>query len=116
MKRVASLYLPDWSIDLVRRAERPSAAPPERAPLDLLPLKRAGDAERGGKACDAPKNTGWRPGARWARGDDAAPLARPLPGVDEATGGAGACWAGETRADVERRIARIPVHQRPPMR
>ena len=32
------------------------------------------------------------------------------------TGGADACWAGETRADVERRIARMPAHQRPPMR
>jgi protein ImuB len=116
MKRVASLYLPDWSIDLVRRAERPAASPPpERRALDLLPLKQAGDAEQGGKACDAPKNTGWRPGARWARTDDAA-LARPLPGVDEATGGAGACWAGETRADVARRVARLPAHQQPPMR
>lgn len=117
MKRVASLYLPDWSIDLVRRAERTLAPPPpERARLDLLPLKRAGDTEQGGKACDSPKNTGWRPGARWARTDDADAVARPLAGVDEATGGAGACWAGETRADVARRVARIPAHQRPPMR
>ena len=45
-----------------------------------------------------------------------AALAPPLPGVDEATGGAGACWAGETRADVERRVAAITPHQRPPMR
>lgn len=36
--------------------------------------------------------------------------------MDETTGGAGACWAGETRADVARRVARIPAHQRPPMR
>lgn len=43
-------------------------------------------------------------------------VARPLAGVDEATGGADACWAGETRADVARRIERIPHHQRPPMR
>ena len=66
--------------------------------------------------CDAPKNTGWRPGARWARRSDERHLARPLAGVDEATGGATACWAGETRADVERRIAAMPAHQRPPMR
>lgn len=87
---------------------------PDRAP-DLLALKAKADAEQGGKACDSPKNTGWRPGARWAR-EDAGALARPLPGVDEATGGADACWAGETRADVARRIAAMPQHQRPPMR
>ena len=151
MKRVASLYLPDWSIDRIRRAERHRAPPPERARAaqppgaGLLALKQAGDAEQGGKACDAPKNTGWRPGARWARSDTAAApagdlrqvqagyadphpmsatrwagdehaLARPLAGVDETTGGASACWAGETRADVEKRIARMEPHQRPPMR
>lgn len=120
MKRVASLYLPGWSIDRIRRRERTHAPPPERAAAvagaGLLALKQAGDAEQGGKACDSPKNTGWRPGARWARDDDSGAMSRPLPGVDEATGGADACWAGETRADVERRIARIPAHQRPPMR
>ena len=113
---------------------------------ELLALKQAGDAEQGGKACDSPKNTGWRPGARWARSDpadmgrdgragreagtdaarqmrrgvrlpdDVAPFDRRLAGVDETAGGADACWAGETRADVARRIAAIPAHQRPPMR
>ena len=48
--------------------------------------------------------------------DDVAPFDRRLAGVDEAAGGADACWAGETRADVARRIAAIPAHQRPPMR
>lgn len=92
MKRVASLYLPHWSIDRVLRAERRHAPPPERQAPDLLALKTKGDAERG-KQCDAPKNTGWRPGARWARVDH------------------------EVAArDVERRIAALPAHQRPPMR
>ncbi|MBB3472242.1 hypothetical protein [Sphingomonas sp. BK345] len=115
MRRVASLYLPDWSIDRLRRAEPALAPPPERVALDLAALKAAGDAEQGGKQCDAPRNTGWRPGARWAR-DDGGYLPGPLRGVDEATGGAGACWAGETRADVARRVAAIAPHQRPPMR
>ena len=95
-----------------RRADR-HAPPPEA--VDLLAIKAAADAEQGGKACDSPKNTGWRPGARWAR-DDAEVVSRPLAGVDDLTGGADACWAGETRADVERRVARMPAHQRPPMR
>ncbi|MGJ3628599.1 hypothetical protein AB5I41_19800 [Sphingomonas sp. MMS24-JH45] len=139
MKRVASLYLPDWSIDRVRRAERPAAPPPERArhpgSVDLLPLKRAGNAEQGGKACDAPKNTGWRPGARWARvEEDARPapcagretraaccaqaddavLACPLPGVDEVMEGRRAgtarCWAGIMR---RRRAPRRPPARAP---
>ncbi|MEH3048533.1 DNA polymerase Y family protein [Sphingomonas adhaesiva] len=87
MKRVASLYLPDWSIDRLRRAE-PTLAPPspDRVALDLVAIKAASDAEQGGKNCDAPRNTGWRPGARWAR------------------------------EDVARHIATLPAHQRPPMR
>ncbi len=101
----------------MRRAERQGAPlkQPDAAPADLLALKAKADAEQGGKACDSPRNTGWRPGARWAR-DDAEVVSRPLAGVDEATGGADACWAGETRADVARRIERLPHHQRPPMR
>ena len=87
MKRVASLYLPDWSIDRLRRAEPALAPPPERrVALDLAAIKAAGDAEQGGKQCDAPRNSGWRPGARWAR------------------------------EDVARHVAALPAHQRPPMR
>src|SRR5258706_2283563 len=51
MTRVASLYLPDWPIDRLRRAER-NAAPPDIAPA-MRPALERGD--------------GWRPGARWAR-------------------------------------------------
>jgi protein ImuB len=72
--------------------------PPE--PLDLLAIKAKADAEQGGKACDSPKNTGWRPGARWAR--------------DSEEGSARS--ARESRADVARQVAELPHHQRPPMR
>ncbi|GAA0317062.1 DNA polymerase Y family protein [Sphingomonas oligophenolica] len=53
MKRVASLYLPDWPIDRLRQAAH-TAAPPDLPPI--LPVPPA--HERG---------DGWRPGARWAR-------------------------------------------------
>ncbi|WCM26944.1 DNA polymerase Y family protein [Sphingomonas sp. QA11] len=60
MKRVASLYLPDWPIDRLRRAER-TAAPPDAPPRaqPIVDIKAA------------PRNRGWRPGARWARGEAA---------------------------------------------
>lgn len=87
MKRVASLFLPDWPIDRLRRAEPQLAPPPERARnhASLSPLEAAAAAEQAVQ-CDAPRNTGWRPGARWAR--------------DE----------------IERHVATMPTHQRPPMR
>jgi protein ImuB len=118
MKRVASLYLPNWSIDRVRQAER-QHTPPERAPgggLDarideeLAALKRAGAAEQGGTQCDAPRNSGWRPGARWARSEAAA--GRSKQGVERG----GEHHAHDARADVEQRIAQMNAHQRPPMR
>src|SRR4051812_13193836 len=53
MKRVASLYLPDWSIDRLRRAAH-TAAPPEAAPPPrFVDMKTA------------PRDGGRRPGARW---------------------------------------------------
>ena len=54
MKRVASLYLPDWPIDRLRRAAR-TAAPPEAAPPSRVV-----------DMATAPRGGGWRPGARWA--------------------------------------------------
>jgi protein ImuB len=101
MTRVVSLYLPHWAIDRVRRAERHRAPPrPEGPPLDLAPLAAA-VAEEQVLQCDAPKNTGWRPGARWARSDAAA---------EEKS------WSQSSREDVARRIEAMPAHQRPPMR
>ncbi|WNO52432.1 Y-family DNA polymerase [Stakelama saccharophila] len=86
MKRVAALWLPNWSIDRIVRAEpmlAPSAEP--GAAADPTPLMAAAAAERA-LQCDAPHNSGWRPGARWAR------------------------------RDVEMQIAALPQHQRPPRR
>ncbi|SFS12623.1 protein ImuB [Sphingomonas jatrophae] len=50
-------------------------------------------------AADGDAVTGWRPGARWARTDPAAPLTRQ-----------------EDVARVEAEIAALPLHQRPQMR
>lgn len=97
MKRVASLYLPDWPIDRLRRIERrhaPSAEADSRAnPSTLL---RTGFNAIGARAaaeraqqCSVPKDGGWRPGARWARTE---------------------------RAEVEAAIEALPQHQRPPQR
>ena len=70
----------------MRRAERPHA-PPEPQPADLSALAAAAAGERV-RLCDAPRDSGWRPGARWAR----------------------------DRAEAARQVAALPVHQRPPMR
>lgn len=87
MKRVAALWLPNWSIDRIMRAEPALALPPERvvAKPDLTDLRAAARAEKV-LQCDAPKNSGWRPGARWAR------------------------------EEIARQVAELPHHQRPPMR
>ena len=69
----------------MQRAEHRHAPPPERAAASIAALEASAAAERAVQ-CDAPRNTGWRPGARWARGD------------------------------VERQIEQLPVHQRPPLR
>jgi len=89
MKRVASLYLPNWSIDRVRRNERrKSPLPAEadgRAAYAALGAEAA--AERA-KQCSVPRKGHWRPGARWAR----------------------------DRGEVEAAIEALPPHQRPPLR
>ncbi|MES2021280.1 MAG: DNA polymerase Y family protein, partial [Pseudomonadota bacterium] len=69
MKRVASLYLPDWPIERLAQAER-IATPPERAPVDTTPLNAIAAQEQA-VACSVPRGGGWRPGARWARTEDA---------------------------------------------
>jgi protein ImuB len=89
MKRVASLYLPEWAVERLRRRDAPTAPPPDaksvRFSVSLQPLVESATAERAVQ-CDAPANTGWRPGARWAREEQ------------------------------ERAIAALPAHQRPPTR
>ena len=72
MKRVASLYLPDWPIDRLRQAER-TAAPPETAKASLDPLGRIAQEEQR-LQCSVPRGGGWRPGARWAKAE----LSRPI--------------------------------------
>lgn len=97
MKRVASLYLPYWPIDRLRRAERRSAPSPEadgRSAFDALGAQAA--AERA-QHCSVPKEGGWRPGARWARSDPGSGLA-------------------DSREEVEAAIEALPAHRRPPQR
>jgi protein ImuB len=90
MTRVASLYLPQLSIERLRRSERP-AKPPESAPASAKPrLPAPVDDDPG--ACSAPRGGGWRPGARWAQGGGGA--AKPSPAAIDA----------------------LPAHQRPTMR
>jgi len=100
MKRVASLYLPSWSIDRLRRIERRRAPPAEvdgRAAFDALGADAA--AERA-QHCSVPKEGGWRPGARWARNNVAG-------------GGSG---LADTREQVEAAVGAMPAHRRPPQR
>ncbi|MFK3889152.1 DUF6504 family protein [Sphingomonas sp. NPDC079357] len=97
MKRVASLYLPSWSIDRLRRIERRAARSAEadgRAAFDALGVDAA--AERA-QQCSVPRGGGWRPGARWARTDPGSGLA-------------------DTRDQVESAVASLPVHRRPAQR
>lgn len=69
------------------RAEPALAPPPEQAVAepDLADLRAAAQTEKA-LQCDAPRNSGWRPGARWAR------------------------------EEIARQVAQLPHHQRPPMR
>ncbi len=61
MRRVASLYLPQFAIERLRRLERPRV--PRLEPR--TPIKLPVDDDPG--ACSVPRRGGWRPGARWAR-------------------------------------------------
>ena len=74
MRRVASLFLLQLPIERLRRTAPPRARPEPR-PAPELPV----DDDPG--ACSVPRGGGWRPGARWAQGADAAhrqPLSREL--------------------------------------
>ncbi|MGF7156227.1 Y-family DNA polymerase [Novosphingobium gossypii] len=94
MRRVVSLFLPFLAIERLRRQDRLTAPRPEPRALQL-PV----DADPG--ACSVPRGGGWRPGARWAR-------ERQVEGDAQAR--------ERSRADVEREIAGLPLHARPPMR
>ncbi|WP_375404002.1 DNA polymerase Y family protein [uncultured Sphingomonas sp.] len=123
MKRVASLYLPEWPIDRLRRAGRiPQPQPEPKAQAkagrradhgasddaaDLL--GRAAAAERA-QACSVPNTPEGRPGALWSQ-DDRAASARHQGGNPGWR--PGAKWA---RREIETQIAQLPLHQRPPMR
>lgn len=60
MRRVASLFLPQLSIERLRRADAPLSRPEPQAPFPLQV-----DDDPG--ACSVPRGGGWRPGARWAQ-------------------------------------------------
>ncbi|RYY26298.1 MAG: DNA polymerase Y family protein [Sphingomonadales bacterium] len=77
MQRVAALFLPNWPIDRLRRAERRAGPPePPRLPASLDPLRKAAVEEQE-HACSVPRGGGWRPGARWAREDTLGKVALP---------------------------------------
>ena len=100
MKRVASLYLPSWSIDRLRRAERRHAPPAETDGRAAFAAIGADAAVERASHCSAPKEGGWRPGARWAR-------------TDTTEAGSG---LADRREDVEAAIEALPRHRRPPQR
>jgi protein ImuB len=100
MKRVASLYLPDWSIDRLRRTERRSAPSAETDGRTVFHALGAEAAAERAQHCSVPKEGGWRPGARWAKSD----LAEAGSGL------------ADSREEVEAAIEALPPHRRPPQR
>ena len=89
MTRLASLFLPQLPIERLRRLERP--AKPREPRTGASPVLVPPIGEHPG-ACSVPRGGSWRPGARGAR--DGAP----------------------TKAQIAAQVARLPSHQRPPMR
>jgi protein ImuB len=87
MQRVASLFLPQLSIERLRRTERPVTLPETIA---AGPREGLVDDDPG--ACSVPRGGRWRPGARWAC-DLAASGKRSQSAIDQ-----------------------LPAHQRPTMR
>lgn len=124
MKRVASLYLPEWSLDRLRRAGRIPKATTQTTSKRSEPradgksgdagetLGRIAAAERA-RTCSVPNTPDGRPGAHWAREEArAADLSRAHRGSNDGWW-PGAKWAkGELAAEIER----LPLHQRPSMR
>lgn len=85
MRRVVSLFLPHLAVERLRRLERSATPLPRHTPLQP-PI----DDDPG--ACSVPRGGGWRPGARWARGQVV------------------------TRQQVEQQMAALPRHAQPPVR
>jgi protein ImuB len=89
MPRVASLYLPDLSIDRLRRIGAQPGRPHDAVPSGQGARFDPATPEIGSRIedCSCPRGGGWRPGARWARRDE-----------------------------VEAQIEALPTHQKPPVR
>ena len=146
MKRVAALFLPDWSIDRLRQAERTVAPPEARATSTFEAIGRAAEGERASQ-CSVPRGGGWRPGARWARAEVEAAIeqlpshqrppqrelgrtsvaadnpfkaARPIKDIHRPGRPLDASPASAAWAAdagaVDRAIAVMPLHQQPPLR
>jgi protein ImuB len=123
MKRVASLYLPDWAIERLRRMTRtdmPMSRQPEVARRNSAAISHSDEAGR--RSAASSDATGF---ARGASAVNAAPLAEAAAAERAVTcsvprGGGwrpGARWAkDDARAQVEAQIAALPAHQRPPLR
>ncbi|PAX08666.1 Y-family DNA polymerase [Sphingomonas lenta] len=121
MRRVASLFLPDWPLDRLRGAGRTPKTSPERPADPAFPPRSGGELDRLGaraaaeraKTCSVPNTPEGRPGALWAQDRDrAAALSRGHQGGNPGWR-PGAKWA---KAELEEEIARLPLHQRPSMR
>ena len=131
MPRVASLYLPNFATDRIRRTERKDAPPsptpsrgegpewrpdarwPENAKerAKLVALKERLEAEAPTpepgmriEDCSCPRDGGWRPGARWAKDAEDEWLQRSIAGVQS------------KKAAIAAKIDKLPLHQRPPVR
>jgi protein ImuB len=97
MPRVASLYLPNFATDRLRRidARHDGTKPIAKIAAALQAIDAT--IERASE-CSAPRGGGWRPGARWAS--------------NSGPGSAQAARRGEVQAEIDA----LPVHQRPPVR
>ena len=126
MKRVASLYLPHWSIDRLRRIERRNASPAEGA-LDPASLEgRTGPLPH--PASQAAYPMGGRVGERAGAAPGSAELNRTYDTLcaeaaaeraqhcsvpKEGNWRPGARWAKTDRSQVEAAIEALPAHRRP---
>ncbi len=127
MKRVVSLYLPEWPLDRLRRAGRVPQPQPQPEPKAQAKagrrasgasddaadsLGRVASTERA-QSCSVPDTPEGRPGALWASEQEhAARRSIRHQGTNDGWR-PGAKWA---KREVEAEIAQLPLHRRPPMR